>query len=68
MWDKALANEANEQRHHESAEHATTLATKALAEDKHKEDNDNVAWRFEASIAPLFTRVDAVMAKFPSHG
>ncbi len=62
-WDKALADEANRQRRHESAERATTSATKALAKDKHNEDNDNVAWRFEAYAAPLFARVDAVMAE-----
>ncbi len=46
--DKALADEANEQCHHESAECARTLATKALAKDKHNEDDDNVAGRLEA--------------------
>ncbi len=42
--DKALANEANEQHCHKLAKWATTLATKALAEDKHNKDDDNVAW------------------------
>jgi hypothetical protein len=58
-----LANEANEQRRHELAEHATTLATKALAEDGHNKEDDDVAWQFDAYAAPLFARVDAVMAK-----
>ncbi len=40
--DKLLADEANEQRRHKLAECATTLATKALAEDKHNEDDDDV--------------------------
>ncbi len=62
-WDKALADEANKQRHHKLAKRATTLATKALAKDKHKKDNNNVARQFEAYAAPLFARVDAVMAK-----
>jgi hypothetical protein len=61
--DKALANEANKQRYHELAEYATTLATKALAKDAYDEDDDNVAWQFEAYAAPLFACVDAVMAK-----
>jgi hypothetical protein len=61
--DKALADEANKQRRHESTERATTSATKALAVDKHNEDDDNVARRLEAYDAPLFARVDAVMAK-----
>ncbi len=39
------------------------MATKALAEDEHNKDNDNVAQRFEAYAAPLFARVEAVMAK-----
>ncbi len=60
---KALADEANEQRHHESAERATTSATKALAKDKHNEDDGHVARRLEAYAAPLFARVDAVMAE-----
>ncbi len=58
-----MADEANEQCRHESAECATTLATKALAEDEHNEDDNNVARRFEAYAAPLFTRVDVVMAE-----
>jgi hypothetical protein len=58
-----LANEANKQRRHESAECATTLATKALAKDEHNEDDNDVARRFEAYAAPLFARVDAIMAK-----
>jgi hypothetical protein len=41
--DKALANKANEQHCHESAERATTSATKALAEDKHNEGNNDIA-------------------------
>jgi hypothetical protein len=36
---------------------------KALAEDEHNEDNDDVARQFEAYAAPLFARIDAVMAK-----
>jgi hypothetical protein len=58
-----LADEANKQHRHKSAEHATTLATKALAEDKHNEDDDNVAPRFEAYAAPLFACIDVVMAE-----
>ncbi len=61
--DKALANKANKQCCHESAERAMTLATKALAKDKHNEDDNNVARRFEAYAAPLFACVDVVMAK-----
>ncbi len=61
--DKALANKANEQCRHESAERATTLATKALAKDEHNKDNDNDARQFEVYAAPLFARVDVVMAK-----
>jgi hypothetical protein len=58
-----LADEANERHRHESAERATTSATKALAEDEHNEDDDDVAWRFEAYVPPLFTRVDVIMAE-----
>ncbi len=58
-----MADEANEQRRHESAERATTSATKALAKDEYDEDDDNVARRFEAYAAPLFACVDAVMAE-----
>ena len=61
--DKALADEANERCCHESAERATTLATKALSKDKHNKDDDDVAQRFEAYTAPLFARVDTIMAK-----
>jgi hypothetical protein len=61
--DKALAKEANKRRHHESAKRATTLATTALAKDKHNEDDDDVARQFAAYAAPLFVRVDVVMAK-----
>jgi hypothetical protein len=61
--DKALVNEANEQRCHELAKHATTLATKALAKDAYNKDNDDVAWQFKPYAAPLFACVDAVMAK-----
>ncbi len=61
--DKALADEANERRRHESAEHATTLATKALAKDEHNKDDNDVARRFEAYAVLLFARVDAVMAE-----
>ncbi len=61
--DKALADEANERHRHESAKRATTLATKVLAKDKHNKDDDDVARRFEAYVAPLFARVDVVMAK-----
>jgi hypothetical protein len=61
--DKALADKANKQRCHESAKRATTLATKVLAKDEHNKDDDDVAQRFEAYSAPLFARVDAVMAE-----
>jgi hypothetical protein len=61
--DKALANEANKQRCHELAERATTLATKALAKDKHNKDDNNVAQQIEAYAAPFFAHVDIVMAK-----
>ncbi len=61
--DKVLADEANEQHRHESAERATTLATKELAKDEHNEDNNDVARQIEAYAAPLFARVDVVMAK-----
>jgi hypothetical protein len=61
--DKALADEANKRRCHKSTERATTSATKALAEYEHNEDDDNVARRFEAYAAPLFARIDIVMAK-----
>ncbi len=53
--DKALANEANERCRHESAERATTLATKVLAEDKHNEDDDNVARRGSSRDLALLT-------------
>jgi hypothetical protein len=43
-----------------------TLATKALAKDKHNEDDNDVAPQFEAYLAPLFARVDNVMAKIQS--
>jgi hypothetical protein len=46
--DKALADKANKQRCHESAERATTSATKALAKDEHNKDDDDVAHQFEA--------------------
>ncbi len=58
-----MANEANKLHRHESADCATTLATKALAEDEHNEDDDDVARRFEAYAAPLFASIDVVMAK-----
>ncbi len=58
-----MADEASKQRCHESAERATTSATKALAKDKHNEDDDDVARQFEAYAAPLFAHVDIVMAK-----
>ncbi len=61
--DKELANKANERRRHESAKRATTSATKALAEDEHNKDDDNVARQLEAYAAPFFARVDIVMAK-----
>jgi hypothetical protein len=61
--DKALADEANKQRCHESAERATTLVTKVLAKDEHNKDNNNVVRQFEAYAAPLVARVDAVMAE-----
>ncbi len=61
--DKALADEANEQCHHKSAERATTLSTKALAKDKHNDDDDDVALQIEAYTAPLFACIDAIMAK-----
>ncbi len=61
--DKALADEANKQCCHESAERATTSATKALAKDEHNKDDNDVAQQFEAYATPLFARVDAVMAK-----
>ncbi len=60
--DKALADKANEQCCHELAECAMTLATKALAKDEHNEDDNNVAWQFEVYAAPLFARVDVIMA------
>jgi hypothetical protein len=63
MRDKALADKANKQRCHKSAECATTLTTKVLAKDKHNKDDGNVARQFEVYPAPLFARVDAVMAK-----
>jgi hypothetical protein len=63
VWENALANEANKQRCHESAERATTLATKALAKDEYNKDNGYVARQIEAYAAPFFARVDAVMAK-----
>ncbi len=58
-----MANKANKQCCHESAKRATTSATKALAEDEHNKDEDNVARQIEAYAAPLFARVDVVMAK-----
>jgi hypothetical protein len=58
-----VADEANKQHPHESAERAMTLATKALAKDEYNEDDDYVARRIEAYVAPFFARVDAVMAK-----
>ena len=58
-----MTNEANKQRCHELAECATTLATKALAKEEHNEDDNEVARQFEAYAAPLFARVDIVMAK-----
>jgi hypothetical protein len=61
--DKALADKANKQRHHESAERATTLATKVLAKDEYDKDNDYDAWQIEAYAAPFFACVDAIMAK-----
>ncbi len=61
--DKALADEANKRHRHKSAKRATTLVTKTLAKDKHNEDDDNVAWRFEAYTAPLFACVEIIMAK-----
>ncbi len=61
--DKALADEANEQRRHESAERATTSSTKALAEDEHNDNDDNVALQIEAYAAPLFARIDTIMAE-----
>jgi hypothetical protein len=48
VWENTLADEANEQRRHESAERATTSATKALAEDE-----------YEDIVGQFFTRVDA---------
>jgi hypothetical protein len=63
VWDKALADEANEQHRHESAERATTSSTKALVKDEHNNNDDDVALRIEAYAAPLFARIDAVMAE-----
>jgi hypothetical protein len=62
-WEKALADKANKRHRHESTECATTLATKALVEDEHNKDDDDVARRIEAYAAPFFARVDIVMAK-----
>ncbi len=58
-----MAGKANERCHHKLAERATTLATKVLAKDKHIEDNDDVARQLEAYAAPLFARVDVIMAE-----
>jgi hypothetical protein len=58
-----LANEVNERRCHESTERATTSATKALVEDEHNKDDNDVAWQIEAYAAPFFARVDVVMAE-----
>jgi hypothetical protein len=63
VWKNALADEANKRRRHESAERAMTSATKALAKDEYDKDNDYVARRIEAYVAPFFARIDAVMAK-----
>jgi hypothetical protein len=63
VQDKALADVANKQRCHKSAECATTSVTKALAKDEHNKEDDNVAQQFEAYAAPLFARVDVIMAK-----
>jgi hypothetical protein len=40
-----------------------TSATKALAEDEHNKDDDDVARQIEAYAAPFFARVDVVMAE-----
>jgi hypothetical protein len=61
--DKALADKAYERHCHKSAERTTTSATKALAKEKHSEDDKDVARQLEAYAAPLFACVDAVMAK-----
>ncbi len=58
-----LANEANKQRCHKSTERATTSATKALVEDEHNKDKDDVARQIESYAAPFFARIDVVMAK-----
>jgi hypothetical protein len=58
-----LTDEANKGHCHELAERTTTLATKALAKDEHNKDDNDVAWQFEAYAAPLFARVNVVMAK-----
>ncbi len=58
-----MADEAYKQHRHELAERATTLATKALAKDKHNKDDNNVAQQIEAYVEPFFARVDAIMAK-----
>jgi hypothetical protein len=63
VWENTLADEANERRCHKLAKRATTSATKALAKDEYDEDDDYVVRWIEAYAAPLFARVDAVMAK-----
>ncbi len=63
MRYKALADEANERRRHESAKRATALATKALAKDEYNEDDDYITRWIEAYAAPFFPPVDAIMAK-----
>ncbi len=58
-----MADEANEQRCHESTKRATASAKKALAKDDYDEDDDYIAQRIEAYATPFFARVDAVMAE-----
>ncbi len=40
-----------------------TLSIKALAEDEHNNNINNVVLRIEAYAAPLFARIDTVMAE-----
>ena len=40
-----------------------TSATKALAEDEHNKDDDDVARQIEAYAAPFFACVDVIMAE-----
>ncbi len=65
-WDKALADKANEQHRHEAATASSTPCSGTPSQvppSTTSFTNGNVARQLEAYAAPLFARVDAIMAE-----